>query len=357
MIAVGAWEAAAQQPPPRTPRPPKQPTPAPPAQQDQTPIEPVSIKLGRGGKVTISSRAGNIVVSGWDRDTVQASATAESGAVPIETQTTGNASHPRLLLMVPAASARRFGREANLDLKVPRYVDLEMLEGHRGDIEIADVDGTTLINEGSGNVKVTRAGPLKVSRRHGDITAKVLKGDFTVRSFHGETAVENVSGMVDLATTNGGLKVSNAGGDVRASSLTGAIEIRCAKGRAEASSTSGSITLVGVAGDAEASTVSGRVTFTGVISEAGSYRLRSLSGGIAMTIQPNPPGFTATLSSYSGEIDTEFPLKIESPMQGGPINRRLTGTFGNGKAKLSLDSFSGSIRVAKGSEAALKECK
>src|SRR5712691_6120089 len=222
-ICIGSSVAVAQQPPSRAPKP------VPRAEAgEQTPVEPASVKLGRGGKVTISSRAGNIVVSGWDRDIVEASATGENGPVPIETQTTGDPSHPRLLLVVPA-SARRYGRESKHDVKVPRYADLETLEGHRGDIEIADVEGTTLIDVGNGDVKVTRAGPLKISRRSGDIAAKDVKGDLTVRSFHGETVVENVSGLVDLATTNGNLKVINAGGDVRASSITGAIDVRCAK--------------------------------------------------------------------------------------------------------------------------------
>ncbi len=358
ILFIGGSEALGQQPPPRTPRPPRAQSTAPPAQPPpQTPVEPVSVKLGRGGKVTISSHAGGIVISGWDRDMVQASATAETGPVPIETQTTGDASHPRLLLIVPAPSARRYNREAKLDVKVPRYADLETLEGYRGDIEVSDVDGTTLIDSGNGDVKATRVGPLKVSRRHGDITVKQVNGDFTVRSFHGDTVVENVSGLVDLATTNGNLSVSNAGGDVRTNSMSGNIEIRCAKGRAEASSTGGSITLIGIASDAEASTVSGAVIFKGPIAEGAGYRFKSLSGEVTMTIQPNPPGFTATLSTFSGEIDTDFPLKIESPVQSGPINRRLTGTFGKGKAKLSLDSFSGGVKIAKASDAALKECK
>src|SRR5690348_17114472 len=93
--------ALAQQAPPRTPRPPR-PQSQPP---EQTPVEPVSVKLGRGGKVTISSHAGGIVISGWDRDLVQASATADTGPVPIETQTTGDVSHQRLLLIVPGPSA------------------------------------------------------------------------------------------------------------------------------------------------------------------------------------------------------------------------------------------------------------
>jgi hypothetical protein len=62
-------------------------------------------------------------------------------------------------------------------------------------------------------------------------------------------------------------------------------------------------------------------------------------------------------TTYSGEIDTGFPLKIESPAQGGPINRRMTGVYGNGLAKIALDSFSGTVKISKGTAAALNECK
>ena len=344
----------------QTPKPPKLDkapvaTPAPRApEEEEVQVEPVSVKLVRGGKVSISSRSGQIVVSGWDRDVVEASATGDSGPVPIETQTTGDPSRPRLLLTV---SPRRYGRDAKLDVKVPRYADVETLEGYRGDIEVADVDGATLINAGNGDVKITRVGSLKVSRRSGDVTVREVKGDLTARSFNGDVVAENVGGLVDVAATNGDLRVHNAGGDVRANSATGDIEVRCAKGRAEASSASGSITLIGVGGDVDASTASADVIFRGLIRAGGSYRLKSLSGDVSMTIQPDVAGFTATLTTYSGGIDTDFPLKVESPVQGGPINRRITGTYGNGQAKLALDSFSGTVRIAKGTAAALKECK
>ena len=319
------------------------------------PIEPINVKLARGGKVAISSRAGQIFVSGWDRDVVQASAAGDSGAVPIETQTTGDPSRPRLLLTV---SGRRLAtRDARLEVKVPRYADVETLEGYRGDIDISDIDGTTLINAGNGDVKVMRVGSLKVSRRSGDVTVNEVKGDLTARSFNGDVDISNVSGLVDVAATNGDLSVRNAGGDVRANSATGDVIVRCAKGRADVSSASGSITLVGVGGDVDASTASGDVMFTAPIRAGGNYRLKSLSGGVSMVIQPDVAGFSATLTTYSGEIDTGFPLKVESTVPGGPINRRIIGVFGNGQAKIALDSFSGTVKIAKGTAAALKECK
>lgn len=338
---------------PSTPEPAPEATPKVWSQRENIKVEPVDVKLARGGKVVISSRAGNIIVTGWDKETVQASASSESGPEQIETQITGDAAHPRLLL----TAARRFGREVRLEVKVPRYSDVETLEGQRGDIVISDVEGTTVINTGNGDVKVMRVGPLKVSRRSGDLTARDVKGDLTARSFSGEIVVENATGLVDVAATNGDLTIHNGGGDVRANSAMGSIEIRCAKGRADVSSASGSITLTGVGGDADASTASGEVIFTGVLRANGNYRLKSLSGEVLMTIQPDAPGFTATLSTYSGGLDTDFPLKVENPVQRGPINRRLTGQFGDGQAKIALDSFSGTVKIAKGTAAKLKTCK
>lgn len=348
-----------QQPPkpPKTPKPERVPAVSPTARPDrdeQAQTEPVSFKLARGGKVAISNRSGQVVVSGWDRDVVQASATGDNGPVPVETQTSGDPSRPRLLLTV---SSRRYGRDAKIDVKVPRYADVETLEGYRGDVEVADVEGSTLINAGTGDVRIMRVGSLKVSRRSGDISVSEVKGDLTARSFSGDVVVENVTGQVDIAATNGDLRVQNAGADVRANSATGDIDIRCAKGRAEASSASGSITLTGIGGDVEASTASGDVIFRGPIRDRGSYRLKSLSGEVSMTIQPDVAGFTAMLTTYSGEINTDFPLKVESPAQGGPINRRVTGAFGNGQAKLVLDSFSGTVKIAKGNSAEMKQCK
>ena len=372
MLASGLTDAFGQTatsapPAAQTPRPPKpaspqpkteRPSPTTPAPrvhlEQQEKIDPVSVKLGRGGKVAISSRSGQIFVSGWDRDIVQASAAGESGAVPIETQTTGDPSRPRLLLTV---AGRRYGRDARLDVKVPRYADVETLDNYRGDIDVADIEGATLINPGNGDVKIMRVGSLKVSRRSGDVTVGEVKGDVVARSYNGDINVSSITGLVDVAATNGDLNIQNAGGDVRANSATGDVIVRCAKGRADISSASGSISLIGIGGEVDASTASGDVTFIGPIRAGGSYRLKSLSGGVSMTIQPDVAGFTASLTTYSGEIDTGFPLKVETPVQTGTMNRRINGVFGNGQAKLLLDSFSGTVKIAKGTAAAMRECK
>jgi len=359
--AVASPRQSAKTPPPPPPQTPKPSKPVKDKvtvspsynEEDRAQVEPVNLKLAKGGKVVISSRSGQIFVSGWDKDTVQANATDSSGAVQIETQTAGDPAHPRLLLSI----ARRFNREAKFEVKVPRYADVETLDGYRGDVNISDLEGASIIAAGNGDVKIVRVGSAKVSRRSGDVTIRDVKGDLTARTYNGDVVVENVGGGVDIAATSGDLRIHSVGGDVRANSATGDIEVRCGKGRAEVSSASGSIVMIGVGGDIDASTGSGDVEFTGPMHTGGNYRLKSLSGAVSMTIQPDVKGFTATLTTYSGEIETAFPLKVESPMQGPPINRRVIGTFGDGQGKIALDSFSGSVKIAKGTGALMKECK
>jgi DUF4097 and DUF4098 domain-containing protein YvlB len=114
---------------------------------------------------------------------------------------------------------------------------------------------------------------------------------------------------------------------------------------------------VGINGDVEANTGSGEVTFRGPIRADGRYRLKSLSGEVEMVIQENPPGFTATLVTYNGEVETVFPLKLKSPLKGSWINRRIEGEYGDGQARLALDSFNGAVRILKLGAESAKECK
>src|SRR5262245_49050774 len=118
LLVAGATTALAQPNPPQAAQgqqPPKaskvepKKAPAPPVpytySQDQGPVEPVKVQLAKGGKVAISSRAGQIFVSGWDRDVVQASAPGPNGPVPTATHTSRAPPRPRLF---PRLSAPPF---------------------------------------------------------------------------------------------------------------------------------------------------------------------------------------------------------------------------------------------------------
>jgi Toastrack DUF4097 len=357
----------AQQPVPSPPPTPKvqttpRPMPAPKAYEPQVQapnikVGPITMKVARGSKVAITSRSTRVTIVGVDGEELEATATSEAGPEPVQAQISGDPAHPNILVFVPANHPRRAGKEVRLNIKVPRYAEIESIESRNGDIDVRDIDSLVVINSGSGQVSVNRVAALKVGSRSGNVMIKDVKGDLLIRSTNGEATVDTVGGRADVAATNGNLQVRNVAGDVRANSATGDVDIHCAKGRAEVSSASGSITLVGIGGDAEATTVSGEVVFKGLIRSNGRYSFKSVSGEVEMLVQADPPGFTATLVTYSGEIETDFRLKVDTPLQRGPINRRLVGRYGDGQTQITLDSFSGGVRLAKGNSAQWKDCK
>lgn len=316
----------------------------------------VSLKLERGGKVIVSNRNGLIRVTGWDGDMVEASAEGEEGPEAVQVRVTGDAPRSRVVLSVPATGGRGHNREVNLDIKLPRYADLESVESYRGDIEITGIEGAVSVSTNHGAVTARNVGPLKAGTRNGEVTVAGVKGDASIRSLNGDLTLDNVSGAIDLAATNGNIIVRNAGSNVQANSASGDIELRCVKSNANVNTASGAITLVGVGGNVDANTASGDVMFKGIMRASGSYRLKTISGQVEMAIQPDPPGFTATLITYSGEIETDFPLTVNTPLM-GPINRRIVGVYKDGQTQVALDSFSGTVSIVKAAAGTQTACK
>jgi hypothetical protein len=66
-------------------------------------------------------------------------------------------------------------------------------------------------------------------------------------------------------------------------------------------------------------------------------------------------GFNATLSSYRGIVESDFPLKAGRSDLRTPISRahdvelrpRMNGQFGKGGPQIILDSFEGTVRLTK----------
>lgn len=69
----------------------------------------VQIKLERGSRVSISNRFGRITITGWDRDTVEATATSDKGAEAVQMEMTADpaAAHSLLSLNVPGRPGQR----------------------------------------------------------------------------------------------------------------------------------------------------------------------------------------------------------------------------------------------------------
>jgi len=363
---------------------------------------PVQHKLERGGQVSVHNPKGSVAIQGWDQETVEAVATRQGKVVGVDISQ-DSADH---LVIAPSP---RSASDVHLEIKVPRYAEIKSLECGEdikvngvagavrvtstsgnleisqvgplnasttsGDIRVETVSGRTLVNTSSGNIQILRAGPTEAKTTSGDvsvadtegavtartnsgkITARNIGGDLFVKTISGGVSAENVKGLVNASSTSQEITVKNASGDAKAISISGDVRLECVKGRAESNTVSGSISLEGIGGDVEATTTSGDVRFNGILRPTGHYRLKSFSGEARMNLAGSVPGFTAALSTYSGDIETDFTLTVESPERQGAVNRRLVGRYGDGKTQVSLESFSGEIQLKKGNADKSEDCR
>lgn len=356
----------------------------------------VRVRLTRGGRVALGNRTtGRIVVTGWDRDYVEAVATSTRGAEYVRADSEAGPSGQRVTLKAdyltqswpevppvhaPPASptqptptpspggdvikereGRRvererrrgeerawprfwpFGRpdsvpdEVHLEVKLPRYADIELITVNRSEVEITGV-----------------ATAVAVSGKRSAIRLRDV-GAAEVRTEKGAVEVDGASGLVDVVTTDGHISVKNIRGDVRALSLTGRIEVSCVRGRVNVGNTGGQIVLANVDGDVDATTVDSDVTFAGLIREEGRYHLKSMSGAVEMGVRRAPPGFTALLSSYRGKVESDFKLNPKQQPTAATGNR-LLGRYGDGRAQITLDSFDGKVKLSRLQPAPQETC-
>jgi DUF4097 and DUF4098 domain-containing protein YvlB len=303
----------------------------------------VNIKVERGLRIAVSNRAGGITIKGWDRDTVEATATSERGAETVQAAMTSETSGGRLSLSTnipenrpPVSSLssdlkinlpvqlggrrRMSGREVHLEVKLPRYVEIESINIDTGDIEVTDMDGP-IVN---------------------------------VRSNDGDIRVQDVKGFVNAVTRNGNITIRNVGGDVRSFALLGKINIQCVGGQVEVSNTRGAITLADVGGDVDVNTTGGSIELVGSLKTNHSYRLKSVMSRVLMSAEVETgEGFNATLSSYRGKVETDFPLTLQSSPESV---RRIVGRYGAGQAQITLDSFHGDVSLVKAAPGTAKDC-
>lgn len=371
---------------------------APPVERDEE-ARTVRVRLERGGKVEVDNRTtGRIVVTGWDRDYIEAVATSERGREYVRAYSGRDSAGQRVSLtadyLIPKmslpnppgegpksvppapaatpASPAQGGAEAktppavtkaaepvsveamkkafefifeqrpsevHLEVKLPRYAEIAQIEVNRSEVEIEGVETPVAVNGRRSAIRLRRVGAVEV------------------RTASGEVDVEGAGGLVDVMTESGDVNVRHVRGDVRVLSLSGDIEVECVTGRVNVNNTSGSVALARVGSDADATTVSGEIRFEGALRADGRYHLKSMSGEVEMSLAPNPPGFTALLSSYRGQIEDSFSLK--KALKSGPnaVNNRVIGRYGNGQAQVTLDSFDGRVRLVRAAAGTTQDCK
>ena len=175
----------------------------------------------------------------------------------------------------------------------------------------------------------------------------------------GPVRLGSISGGVTLVCATGDVEVESVSGDVSAtdirdghteiSSTSGDVQVRQVKGSLTARSVSGDVSLDRVDGDdVGVETVSGEIGFSGPIHDNGRYRFRSHSGDVTVRTDGDLNA-TVSVSTFSGDLESDWPITI-TPGRGGRMHGQdWEFTVGNGGARLTLESFSGTIYLRRGS--------
>jgi DUF4097 and DUF4098 domain-containing protein YvlB len=261
-----------------------------------------TFSVSPGARIEVETFGGEINVKTWDKNAVRVQAThgrrdvveirARSGSVQIEAQgRMGPATATTFNLLVPV-SASISASGVNTDIAV---------EGIEGDVDAETVQG---------GIRVSGGKRLKLESVEGDIV------------------VEKARGNVNASTVNRGIRITNVIGDVAAETVNGPIVMQGVQ-----------------ANHVDASTVNGRIVYEGTIRDGGDYSIASHNGGIWVVV-PEKAGVTVSVSTFNGELDSTLPITLSTSGN----KRRYNFVFGNGRARLDLESFGGNIYLRRPGE-------
>jgi DUF4097 and DUF4098 domain-containing protein YvlB len=128
---------------------------------------------------------------------------------------------------------------------------------------------------------------------------------------------------------------------VNASSQSDEVRLRDVEGDVDVHSGSGDLTLVDIRSRRlRAETQDGDITFSGSIVEGGSYGFFVHDGDATIAI-PSETSARVAVSTFDGDFESEFPVRIER-FTGG---REFDFTLGDGSARIEIQVFDGEIRL------------
>lgn len=261
------------------------------------------------GSVSVDNVSGSVRVEGWNRNEIQITGTLDDDVEELEIRGQGH----RISISVELPDGRGWGRhdsDADLVIKVPQATSLDVQTVSAG-IDITDFKGSLDIESVSGDVDI--------SGEPSEVEVEVVSGEILIRGAGTRVQAESVSGNVEI---------SGVGGFVEASTVSGDLDVRA-----------------GMVDRAELESVSGSVTFEGRFSPSARISAQSHSGTVALNV-PEDVSARFEVTTFSGSIHNEFGAEARRTSRFTP-GMELEFTVGNGEARVTVESFSGSVRIRK----------
>jgi DUF4097 and DUF4098 domain-containing protein YvlB len=245
--------------------------------------------------VTVQNATGRIQVRAWDKQEVMIVGQRGSTNVEVDTEQVGN--RIEIATRVLSANTNPDALRADYEISVPAESELQ-------------------VRSDSGNV--------------------------TVDSVHGDMSFDTVAADLALQDVEGYLVVKSIGGSTTCT--------RCS-GRFDATSISGDFKLLQPTMDnVRVQTSSGNILFDGGFMNRGIYVLKNYSGTIEVRFS-STDSFDVRATSLYGNVINQAPVvpdrhSMPAPRSTG-LAKSLFGTMNDGRAKVELSSFNGTIKISK----------
>jgi Ni/Co efflux regulator RcnB len=295
--------------------------------EQQTERTTKTFRLGASGTLMLGNIAGDI--------TVTRGSGSETSVEIVKTAHGRDAADARELLQLVTVDATE--RPDRVEVKAHYPGGDEMKRSNRRNLNV-EVDYIVTAPAGIHLAVETISGDVKIADIKGEVTASSISGDVRITGGGRVGSAKSISGTVEITEANvdGALEASSVSGDVKLHHITAR--------RIQSGSVSGNLELDEVQSErVTASTTSGTIVFGGTLAKNGRYELKGFSGDVRVRLA-GATGFELDASTFSGQIRSDdFPITARGRMSG----RHLTGTWGDGSAVLSLQTFSGSIVISK----------
>jgi DUF4097 and DUF4098 domain-containing protein YvlB len=254
------------------------------------------------GTVNVSCAGGDVVVTGSDRNQIVVKARTERGAIRFVSSGSSATLEP--------ASGRGCS-DAHFELSVPSGVHL-VTNTWSGSLRVKGVRGEIDAHAQSGDVEIHDAGD--------DIEVETLSGDVTIDGARGAVNVHTVSGSISLTGGRGDVEIETVSGDMELHDV--------------------------VSKQVRTNSTSGDLTFAGAILSDGRYQFETHSGELRLELPANV-GAQLSLSTFSGEIDSAFPITLTPGAHGIGASqaKKLTFSLGQGSARIIAETFSGDVTL------------
>jgi DUF4097 and DUF4098 domain-containing protein YvlB len=249
------------------------------------------------GLIQINMIAGTLQVSGWDKAEIEVTGTLSDEA---------------------------------LQLRITGGKDRTKIEVHYPDEGDDDGDGGDKAQTQGGGHGRHSGGHSHTNHWVSDLVIRVpRKSRIEADTVSAPITVADLSERVELNSVSGELEVKGSPREVKLSTVSGNIMLRDGKSLE----------------NAQANSVSGTLRTQANLRSGGSFKFETVSGDVELKL-PASSGCDFKVSTFSGKISNDFGAKVEKTSSYLP-SQELSFTVGSGGARVSVQSFSGSIRILK----------